>query len=81
MKWLKIFEDFKKSKYSIDDIIRCIETDGSIYSDIIKDYPKNDPEQPLRPIDIDDDGNITVNIEGNLYEIELRNVNKIDFEK
>jgi hypothetical protein len=35
MKWLKLFEDFKDSKVSIDDIIECIEKGGSIYAQIV----------------------------------------------
>lgn len=79
MKWLKLFEDFEGSKVSIEDIIDCIEKDGVIYAEIIKDYPNNDPKEPLKPVDIDEDGNITVDIEGNLYVVELKDVDKLDY--
>jgi hypothetical protein len=80
MKWLKLFEDFKDSKVSIDDIIECIEKGGSIYSQIVKEYPDNDPNEPLTPVNIDEDGSITVEIDSNHYEVELKDVDRIDYE-
>ena len=80
MKWLKLFEDFKDSKVSMDDIIECIEKGGSIYVQIVKEYPDNDPNEPLTPVNIDEDGSITVEIDGNHYEVELKDVDRIDYE-
>jgi len=80
MKWLKLFEDFKDSKVSVDDIIECIEKGGSIYAQIVKQYPDNDPENPIKPVNIDEDGSITVEIDGNHYEVELKDVDRIDYE-
>ena len=80
MKWLKLYEDFDKSKHKIEDVIRCIENGGSIYAEIVKDFPNNDPSNPLRPVSIDESGVITVEYEGNLYEVDLENVDKIEFE-
>jgi hypothetical protein len=80
MKWLKLFEDFKDSKVSVDDIIECIEKGGSIYAHIVKEYPDNDPENPIKPVNIDEDGSITVEIDGNHYEVELKDVDRIDYE-
>ena len=80
MKWLKLFEDFKDSKVSVDDIIECIEKGGSIYAQIVKQYPDNDPENPITPVNIDEDGSITVEIDGNHYEVELKHVDRIDYE-
>jgi len=79
MKWLKLFENFKDSKVSMDDIIECIKKDGSIYAKIVKEYPRNDPNEPLKPVNIDEDGSITVDIDGNYYEVELKDVDKIDY--
>lgn len=81
MKWLKLFEDFQDSKYKIEDIIRCIENDGVIYATIISQYPDNNPKKPLKPLSIDNDGEITVDINGQTYEIELKNVDKIEYEE
>jgi len=80
MKWLKLFEDFKDSKVSVDDIIECIEKGGSIYAQIVKEYPDNDPENPIKPVNVDEDGSITVEIDGNHYEVELKDVDRIDYE-
>jgi len=80
MKWLKLFEDFKDSKVSVDDIIECIEKGGSIYAQIVKEYPDNDPNKSLTPVNIDEDGSITVEIDGNHYEVELKDVVRIDYE-
>ena len=80
MKWLKVFEDFEDSKVSIEDVINCIENGGSIYARIVKEYPNNDPENPIKPVNIDEDGSITVEIDGNHYEVELKDVDRIDYE-
>lgn len=83
MKWIKIFEDFKKNNIegtliTQDDIIMCIGENGSIYATIIKDFPGNNPKEPLTPIDIDEDGLITVEIDGKQYNIDLNDVEKIE---
>ena len=79
MKWIKLYEEFQDSKVSIEDIIDCIEKGGQIYSDIVKEYPKNDPSEPLTPLSIDDDGIIVVEIDGKNYEIDIKDVKKIDY--
>jgi hypothetical protein len=84
MKWIKLFEDFKKNNeegtlITQDDIIKCIGKNGSIYATIIKDLPGNNPKEPLTPIDIDGDGLITVEIDGKQYNIDLNDVEKIEF--
>ena len=79
MKWIKLYEEFQDSKVSIEDIIDCIEKGGQIYSDIVKEYPKNDPNEPLTPLSIDDDGIIAVEIDGKNYEIDIKDVKKIDY--
>lgn len=84
MRRIKLFEDFKFNNkggdlISIDDIIKCIKNNGVIYTSIIKDYPDNDPEEPLNPVSIDDDGLITVDIDGSEYNVDIKDVEKIDF--
>jgi hypothetical protein len=79
VKWIKLYEEFQDSKVSIEDIIDCIEKGGQIYSDIVKEYPKNDPNEPLTPLSIDDDGIIAVEIDGRNYEIDIKDVKKIDY--
>ena len=84
MKWIKLFEDFKQNNeegtlITIDDIINCIKKRGSIYATIIHDYPGNDPKDPITPVDIDEDGLITVDIDGREYQIDLNDVEKIEF--
>ena len=84
MKRIKLFEDFKQNNeegtlITIDDIINCIKKRGVIYATIIKEYPGNNPKDPITPIDIDEDGLITVEIDGSEYEVDLKNVEKIEF--
>lgn len=79
MKWMKLFEEYNGTKVTIDDIINCIENDGVIYTEIIKNFPNNDPSKPIKPINIDEDGVVTVDIDGNLYEVELVHVKKIEY--
>jgi hypothetical protein len=80
MKWLKLYENFEKSKVSIDDVIDCIEKGGKIYTNIIKDLPDNDPNSEILPVSVDDYGVVTVNIDGELYEVDINDITKIEFE-
>lgn len=79
-----LFEDFKKNNeggtlITKDDIIECIKSDGVVYATIVIDLPGNDPEAPLKAVSIDDDGLVTVEVDGREYEIELRNISKIEY--
>ena len=84
MKWIKLFEDFKKNNeegtlITQDDMIKCIKEKGFIYATIVKDFPENKPEEGMTPVDIDEDGLITVDIDGKEYNIDLNDVEKIEF--
>ena len=84
MKWIKLFEDFKQNNeegtlITIDDIIKCIRERGVIYATIIHNYPDNNPKKPIEPVDIDEDGLITVYIDGREYYIDLNDVEKIEY--
>ncbi len=84
MRYLKIYEDFKKnnqegSLITMEDILNCIKSGGVIYATIIKEFPNNDPKSALRPVNIDEDGEVTVEFEGKEYEVNLRNIESIEF--
>lgn len=79
MKRLKLFEDFKVNSISQDDIINCIKKSGKIYATIVKDFPNNDPKEPLTPVSIDEDGLVTVEYDSSEYEVDLNNVERIEF--
>ena len=83
MKWIKLFEDFKKNNeegtlITQDDIINCIKKGGLVFSTIVHDYPENNPEKGMKAVDIDQDGLITVDIDGKEYTIDLNDVEKIE---
>lgn len=78
MNWIKKFETFKKIKnITEEDIIKCIKSGGLIFATTIKNFPEHDPEEPLTPLSIDEDGLVTVTIDGQDYEVELDKVEKI----
>lgn len=79
MKYLKLYEDFKEKNITIDDVVTCIKAGGVLYATVIHNFQDNDPEQPLKPVSIDDDGRVTVEFEGNIYEVELKNIDKIEW--
>lgn len=79
MKHIKLFEDFKNKNITIDDIVRCIDQGGVIYATIIENFPDNDPEQPLNPVSVDEDGTTTIELDGDNYEVKLRNVDRIEW--
>lgn len=83
MKHLKLFEDFKNNNQegtliTQDDIINCIKKRGLIYATIIKEFPDNDPKEGLIPVDIDEDGLITAELNDKEYCIDLKDVEKIE---
>lgn len=84
MKWIKLFEDFKQNNeegtlITLDDVIKCIKEDGVIYATIINDLPDNDPEEPLKPLSVDDDGLVTIEYDEDQYEVDIKNIKKIEF--
>jgi hypothetical protein len=84
MRYLKVYEDFKKnnlegSLITIEDVLKCIKSGGVIYATIVKEFADNDPKAPLRPVNIDEDGEVTVEFEGKEYEVNLRNIESIEF--
>ena len=82
MKMIKLYEDFlnnqEGSLITIDKIIDCIRSNGSVYARIIKDFPGNDPDAPLTPLSVDEDGLVTVDFEGKEYEIPIKHITKIE---
>lgn len=79
-----LFEDFvlnneESSLITYDDIVECIKKNGLIYTQIINNYPGNDPEVGIRPLSIDNDGLITVDIDDEVRTVYLENVNKIEY--
>lgn len=83
MKWIKMFEDFKQnnqegSLLKQEDVIRCIEKGGQLFAAIVQEIPDNDPEEPLKPVDIDEDGLITVEQGSKIGYVKLEDVEKIE---
>jgi hypothetical protein len=84
MKWLKLFEDFKQNNEGGDllkqeDIIKCIEKGGIMYATIVQEIPENDPKEPLKAVDIDEDGLITVEQNNKIGYVKIEDVEKIEF--
>lgn len=89
MRYLKIYEDFKNnnqegSLITVEDILHCIKVGGVIYATVIKNFfainnEENDPKESLKPVSIDDDGLITVEFEGQDYEVNLKDVESIEY--
>ena len=84
MKWMKLFEDFKQNNEAGDllkqeDIIECIEKGGIIYATIVQEIPENDPKEPLKAVDIDKDGLVTVEQDNKIGYVKLEDVEKIEF--
>lgn len=80
-KYIKMYEAFKKKNITVDDLVQCVNHGGVIYTQIIKNLPDNDPEQPLHTVSVDDDGLVTVEIDGKNYEVEMKNIDKIEYDK
>lgn len=79
MRYIKIYEEFKESDITVDDIISVIKNDGFIYTKTIKDLYDHNTEDKVKPVEIDDNGDISLDIEGTLYYTKLKYVYKIDY--
>jgi hypothetical protein len=83
MRKLLLFEDFKKNNdegtlITQDDVINCIKKGGLIYTDIVHELPDN-PSTGIKAVDIDEDGLITVEVDGKSYTVDLQDVKKIEY--
>lgn len=76
--YISCFEDFKQKNITVEDIIKCINNDGFIETDIVKGYADK-TESPIRPVSVDDDGEITVEIDSKTYTVDLEDVKKINY--
>jgi hypothetical protein len=74
---IKKFENFDYSRFSEDDIINVIKSGDYIFVKNIKNLPDHKEDDPVRPLDIDEDGLISIEVNGRDYEVELKNVIKL----
>ena len=72
-----IRESTKVKNISIEDIIEAIKKGSKIFATIIKNLPNNNPDEPLTPVSVDDDGLVTIDFNGSEYEVELKNIERI----
>ena len=79
-KYIIMFEDFKQNNITIDDVINCIDKGGVLYATSIKNLPNHDPKIALNPISIDNDGLTTIEINGDTYEVDIKNIDKIEWQ-
>jgi len=75
---IKFFEDFE-NKISFENITQCIKRGGVIYVEFIKDLEDFDKETPVKPLSVDMDGLVTVEYDGKNYDIDIKNINKVDY--
>lgn len=73
-----IRKEYIEPDISVDDIIKVIKEGGYIYAKNVKDYDNHKTEDKIKPIEIDNDGNISVEIDGHIYYTKLRYVYKIE---
>jgi hypothetical protein len=71
-------ERFKYKNITPEEIRETIKKGGYIYATIVKGFPNNDKNEPLKPVDIDDEGLITVEFRGQIYEVDIEDVDKVD---
>lgn len=84
MKWIKLFEDFKNNNeegtlITKEDIINVIKHGGVIYATIVKNFPNNDPKEPLKVVDIDEEGLVTVEFDNKEYCVDLKDIESIEY--
>jgi hypothetical protein len=79
LKYLKIYEEFKVGKFSIEDIENAMIGGKGLYASIIKDLPDNDPKLLLKIIDVDKDtGEVSVLYDNQIKYLDLEDVEEIE---
>lgn len=84
MKIYKISEKYKLNNIEGDlikeeDILNCIKAKGVIYTDIVEDLPEDIADMPLNPVDIDSEGNITIEYGGDYHNVLLDNIKRVEY--
>ena len=79
MKYIQLFEDFKVKNINIEDVIKCIDEGGVIFATIVNNFPNNDPDEALNPLSVDEDGTVTVELNRTNYEVELKNIDRVEW--
>jgi nitrogen fixation/metabolism regulation signal transduction histidine kinase len=81
---IQSFKDFKNNNpkgdiLTTNDIIKCIQKNGVIYAEIVKDLKNHNEKNPLTPVDVDEDGFITIEHKNKEYSVKLEDVKRIEF--
>lgn len=74
---IKKFKEFNNYKFTQDQIVDSIKNGKFLLVKNVKNLPNHSEEVPVLPLDIDEDGLITIDIDGRNYEVDLKNVIKI----
>jgi hypothetical protein len=79
MKYIKLFEDFSDAKFSIEDVENWWKSGKKIFASVIKDFPKNNSEEPLEIFNVDSEtGVVGVLIDGQPYYVDLENIERAE---
>jgi hypothetical protein len=75
---IKKFNEFSQSRFSVEDIIEAIKNGDWIRVKNIKNFPEHNEEDLVEPINVDNDGLVTVSTENGDYEVDLDNIIEIN---
>jgi hypothetical protein len=79
LKYLKLFEQYRDGKFSIQDIDTARKSNKGIKSDIVKELPNHNTEDYMKIVSIDTKNNeIAVSVNNGVYYIDLKNVLEIE---
>ena len=84
MKYIKNFENHQlnfinESKYTDDDIIKCIENKGYIYVSKLKNNPKHNPKTPVYPQNFQNN-EVEVYVDGDIEYASMDDITEISYE-
>jgi len=77
MKYLFLYEDFEGGKFRYEDIYRAWKEKKPVFTSIVKDRPEHNKDMPLEIVDIDSTNELGVMIDGDIYYIDLSDIEKI----
>jgi hypothetical protein len=72
------YKSFSLIKENIQEIIDLIKNDKKIYVKYIYGYNEHDPNKSYLPVDIDNKGNISLDIDGKIYYTKIEWVERVE---
>jgi len=77
MRYIKLYEEFGNSMRQ-KELLKAIQEKKKVFTNSIQDYSEFKKDESYLPVDIDNEGNIALDIDGDIYYTSINNIIGID---